>query len=379
MASWRARHSVYPPFAAQPKATTMTQHPLFDPADFRLPEGIAHVCAGGEPPFLRRNEAAMTQYFVDKSTGMPGRTKMEAQVEAARAAIASTMAGRTPDTIGFVSSVADGVSMIAESIDWRPGDNRSASTATNIHPWSPCLRMQRRPPIELRIANGTGVDRLAASVDARTRVIGASAVSYLTGERFDLAALRRLADSVGALLVVDFTQAAGWMEIDAAVTDFGFSACYKWLLGMTGVAVAYWNRQRQPDWTPTTAGWHSIEHGSRPNYTAGVEVRPDALSFTRGNPAHGPVYVLASALAYLQPVRHRRRAAARHDPDRRPARSPARHSKYPSTTPADPARHGANVCIDKPPRPVIVEALYQRGIYAWNGHGRARFSFHGAY
>jgi selenocysteine lyase/cysteine desulfurase len=230
--------------------------------------------------------------------------------------------------------------------------------------------------VELRIAGGTGPGRLAASVDARTRVIGASAVSYLTGERFDLAALRKLADSVGALLVVDFTQAAGWMEIDASITDFAFSACYKWLLGMTGVAVACWNRQRQPEWTPTTAGWHSIEHGSRPNYAAGVAVRPDALRFTRGNPAHGPVYVLASALDYLG--QFETAAVQRHVMGLTgELLEQLKKTQIPSTTPADPARHGANVCIDSPRAQAIVDALYARGIYAWNGHGRARFSFHG--
>jgi selenocysteine lyase/cysteine desulfurase len=236
--------------------------------------------------------------------------------------------------------------------------------------------LQRRPPVELRIAQGTGADRLASCVDARTRVIGASSVSYLTGERFDLAALRRLADRVGALLVVDYTQAAGWMEIDASVTDFAFSACYKWLLGMTGVAVAYWNRQRQPDWTPTTAGWHSIHPGTRPNYAAVLGIKPDALRFTRGNPAHGPVYVLASALDYLRQfdtaaVQDHVLSLTAELLDR------LRDTQIPTTTPADPARHGANVCIDSPRAQAIVDALYQRGVYAWNGHGRARFSFHG--
>jgi len=56
-----------------------------------------------------------------------------------------------------------------------------------------------RPRAELRFARGIEPNRLAALVDTRTRLIGVSYVSYPTGERFDLAALRRLADSVGAL------------------------------------------------------------------------------------------------------------------------------------------------------------------------------------
>ena len=352
----------------------MTLAPLFDPADFRIPAGVVHVCAGGEPPFLYRHDAALLQYAQDKSTGMPGRTAMEARVEAARAG-AARMWRVSPDTIGFVSSVADGVSMVAESIDWRAGDNVCIDSNEYPSVAAP-FALQRRPPVALRVASGSGADRLAAYVDARTRVIGVSAVSYLTGERFDLAALRRLADSVGALLVVDYTQAAGWMQIDAAVTDFAFSACYKWLLGMTGVAVAYWNRQRQPGWTPTTAGWHSIDYARRPEYTAPLHVQADALRFTRGNPAHGPVYVLTGALDYL--ARFEPAAVERHVMqlsgdllDR------LRDLQIPAMTPADPARHGANVCIESPRAAAIHDALYARGIYAWNGYGRVRFSFHG--
>jgi cysteine desulfurase/selenocysteine lyase len=79
----------------------------------------------------------------------------------------------------------------------------------------------------------------------------------------DLPALRRLADQVGAWLLVDFTQASGYLPIEASLADFAFSACYKWMLGIAGVAVAYWNRRRLPGWAPASAGWHSLAPGSR--------------------------------------------------------------------------------------------------------------------
>ena len=46
-------------------------------------------------------------------------------------------------------------------------------------------------------------------------------------------------------------------------------------------------------------------------------------------------------------------------------------------TPNDPARHGASVCIASPRAQAIVDALYAQGVYAWNGQGRVRISFHG--
>ena len=33
----------------------------------------------------------------------------------------------------------------------------------------------------------------------------------------------------------------------------------------------------------------------------------------------------------------------------------------------NPARHGGNVCIDSPQAQAIVDRLYRRGVYAWNG------------
>ena len=352
----------------------MTAHPLFDPAAFRTQDGISHVCAGGEPLWLRAHDDALRQYGIDKGIGMPGRTRMEAQVERVRELLAPSW-GCIPGDLGFVSSVADGVAMVADSLDWQAGDE----IVVDAHEYPSVVMpfgLRRNPKLTLRVATGMAPGRLEALVTPRTRVIGVSAVSYLTGEKYDLASLRRTADAVGALVVVDFTQVAGNQTIPASLSDFGFSACYKWLLGMTGVAVAYWNRARQPDWAPPTGGWHSLAPIPRPDYVAGTALRPDTLRFTRGNPAHGPVYVLATALDYL----------ASHDAQATTAHIAAlsadlldrlAEAGIPTTTPRDPARHAANVCIDSPHAQAWTDSLYRQGIWAWNGHGRLRFSFHG--
>jgi cysteine desulfurase / selenocysteine lyase len=52
-------------------------------------------------------------------------------------------------------------------------------------------------------------------------------------------------------------------------------------------------------------------------------------------------------------------------------------SQIPAMTPRDPARHGASVCIASPRAQTVVDALYAQGVYAWNGQGRVRVSFHG--
>ncbi|PPQ34468.1 aminotransferase class V-fold PLP-dependent enzyme [Rhodopila globiformis] len=347
--------------------------PLFDPADFRIPAGVTHVCAAGETAALRVHDQALLQYLVDKSLGMSGRAAQEAQVEAARAGVARLW-GVTAGDIGFVANVAEGVSIVAGSLDWRDGDAIAIDAEEYPSVVGP-IALRRNPAIRLLQARGGEPDRLARIADGRTRIIAASSVSYLTGERIDLHALRAIADRVGALLLVDFTQASGYLPIEASLADFAFSACYKWMLGITGVAVAYWNRARQPDWSPASAGWHSFAPGGR-GYDPPPALRPDAMRFTRGNPAHGPVYVLNGALSYL--ARHDRLDVQRHVQTLTTALLDGlRPRRLPITTPYDPARHGASVCFTAPDAASVVAALHQKGVYAWNGHGRVRISFHG--
>jgi selenocysteine lyase/cysteine desulfurase len=353
--------------------------PLFDPADFRLPDGVTHVCAAGETPFLKRHARAFEAYAQDKSLGHWGRAPQEAQIERAREG-AAAMWGVQPGDIGFVSNVVEGVAMVVESLDWQPGDNVVVDPDEYPSDVGP-LALRRNPRIELRLADVMDPAAVAAQVDARTRMIVVSAVSYLNAQRPDVLALRRVADGVGALLVVDFTQGAGWMPIDASVADFAFSACYKWMLGTTGVAIAYWNRARQPGWSPASAGWFNIAGnpiigGGRPDYVGGLQLKPDAMRFTRGNPAHAPIYVLNEAMDYLR--QHDVQVVQAHV-QRLTSALLARLAQHgiASTTPQDPARHGASVCVEHPRADAVVEAMYARGVWAWGGRGRIRISFHG--
>ena len=352
----------------------MTTAPIFDPAAFHLPPGVTHVCAGGETAPLRAQEAAFARYLADKADGPRGRVRQEAMVERAREGMAALWHVPARD-IGFVSSVAEGVSMLVESLAWRDGD----TIAVDLNEYPSVVvpfAVRRSNYPTLRFATGTGADRIAAQVDGSTRVIAVSYVSYLNGERMDLHALRRVADSVGALLVVDFTQGSGYLPIEASLADFAFCATYKWMLGITGTAVAYWNSARQPGWAPSTAGWYSIASGARPDYRAGVALRDDAGVFTRGNPSHAGIYALCAALDFFA-------GFAMADVQAHvQGLTTALHDSFTalgiaSSTPRDPARHGASICVDTPRNAAIVDAMQAEGIFAWGGRGRVRFSFHG--
>jgi selenocysteine lyase/cysteine desulfurase len=83
-------------------------------------------------------------------------------------------------------------------------------------------------------------DDLIAALDRQTALIAVSSVQYATGSQVDVVRLRRAARQVGARLIVDATQAAGAIAIDAAAWDVDVivSSGYKWLGGHGGVALA---------------------------------------------------------------------------------------------------------------------------------------------
>src|SRR4029079_8060834 len=134
------------------------------------------------------------------------------------------------------------------------------------------------------------------TVDERTKVLAVSHVSYFTGERHDLAALSQITRDVGSMLMVDATHALGVLPVYAPHTDFLFSACYKWILGTHGVAVAYWNRERQPRWRPREVGWNSIEWQDSQTRGGPFRQHQTGRVFELGNPAYIGTSVLHNAV-----------------------------------------------------------------------------------
>lgn len=360
----------------------MADQPLFHLEDFHPATGITHVCAAGESLPLQAVNTAVSRYANDKAAGHKGRDDQTKELDKVRDLISQAWKV-TSKEVGFVSSVAEGVSIILESLDWNEGDNVCVDVdefPSLVAPFAfKSQRYQQEHGQEKSFTmHYCNAANLPTMVDKKTRLIAVSYVSYLNGARVDLSFYRRLADSVGAILVIDFTQAAGYLPIDASVADFAFSACYKWLLGTTGAAIVYWNQTRQPNWKPATAGWHSLDIGvTRPRWGTGhIDVRDDAMCFCRGNPGHLSIYILREGLDFLN----------QWDPCdiQKHVQTLTTELLYRldqegilASTPKEKERHGASVTIDCVSASKIVEELEKANIYAWNGRGRVRFSFHG--
>src|SRR4029077_3956987 len=83
-------------------------------------------------------------------------------------------------------------------------------------------------------------DTLIEAIDESTSAVAVSSVQYATGTLVDISRLRQSTVQGGARVIVDATQAAGAMRVDAAAwnADAVVASGYKWLGGHGGVALA---------------------------------------------------------------------------------------------------------------------------------------------
>lgn len=77
---------------------------------------------------------------------------------------------------------------------------------------------------------------LADAIGPRTDLVAVSAVQSKDGSIPDLPALREAADQHGARLLLDATQAVGWLPLDARDYDVVVVGAYKWLLSPRGTS-----------------------------------------------------------------------------------------------------------------------------------------------
>jgi selenocysteine lyase/cysteine desulfurase len=80
-----------------------------------------------------------------------------------------------------------------------------------------------------------------------------------TGEVADLDAITRAAATHGVRTLVDATQAAGWLPLDATRFDFLVAAAYKWLMSPRGTAFMVVAPERLDGILPSQAGWYAGE------------------------------------------------------------------------------------------------------------------------
>jgi selenocysteine lyase/cysteine desulfurase len=340
-------------------------------------EDVTHLCTGGEAPWLRSHDGACRRFGELKSGGMAGRDAIFGVYQRAKERVATRL-GISPERVAFLAHASEGLNQAVGAVDWRPGDNAVVADVEFPSLLVPLGRL-RDAGVEARVVRArehcVSVDDLASAVDRRTRLLLVSHVSYLTGQRLDLARCAEIARAAGAWLAVDATHSLGVAPVDGALCDFLVSSCYKWLLATHGAGVFAYDPARVGDVAPTLLGWHSLAHRGGPAAPLAAELHGDAARFEAGNPGLLNLFVLDNALRVLDPFPVEDVLAHAHAlGDALLDGLCARGRRV--TTPSDPAQRAGNVCFLADDAAGLAAGLAERRVLVWGGEGRVRVSAH---
>jgi selenocysteine lyase/cysteine desulfurase len=213
-------------------------------------------------------------------------------VDAARAGFAR-LAGVGADRVAIGTSVAVHVGMIAASLPagaeilFPEGEFSSVVAPFAV-----------RGDLKVRYAPLEG---LADAVRPGTALVAFSSVQSADGRVADLDAVRAAAAAHGARTLVDASQSAGWLPLDAGACDYTVTGGFKFLLCPRGTSFLTVTEEAQQSLPPIFVGMAAAEDPWNSTYGPITRLAPDARRFD-APPAFLSYYGAERSLALLDEV-----------------------------------------------------------------------------
>jgi cysteine desulfurase/selenocysteine lyase len=214
------------------------------------------------------------------------------RAEEVRRQAARLIGAQDPREVAFVENTSSGISLIAEALDWQPGEFPS-----NAYPW---MNLASRGVVYRAVPERDGridTDELLDLIDEHTRVLAISWVEYSNGFRFDLARVGAFCRACGVLFVVDVIQGLGALKLDVESQniDVACASAHKWLLGPEGIGLLYVSNRVVERLRPQRAGWRSMR--DQVNWTElDIEWGPGAQRYESGTLNFLGIHALGAAL-----------------------------------------------------------------------------------
>jgi cysteine desulfurase / selenocysteine lyase len=227
--------------------------------------------------------------------------------------LAAQMINATKEEVAFVKNTSEGISIVANGIDWQWGDRiitTEVEYPANVYPWMEVVRTRGAKLVmipEETDAKGrkfVPVEKiLEAAEDRRTKLVAISHVEYASGQRHDLARIGEFCRMQGKLLCVDAIQTVGVTPVDVQAMNIDFLAAdgHKWMMGPEGAGIFYCRKELIERTRPLMVGWMNVinsqDYGNY-DYT----LRPDAGRFECGSHNVAGLLGLKASLEMLKSV-----------------------------------------------------------------------------
>ncbi|MER6722833.1 aminotransferase class V-fold PLP-dependent enzyme [Streptomyces halstedii] len=226
----------------------------------------AEFASGGATAYLatascgllpRRAVEAVTALAERNATGSRGGAGSFDAVDRARAGFAR-IAGVDPGRVATGGSVAVHVALVAASLP--AGAEVLAPEGEFSSVVSP---FAVRGDLRTRYVPLAG---LAEAVRPETALVALSAAQSSDGRVADLDAVRAAAAAHGARTLLDASQSAGWLPLDAGAYDYTVTGAFKFLMCPRGTSFLTVTEEAQETLPVLYAGWLSAEDRWNSNY-----------------------------------------------------------------------------------------------------------------
>lgn len=203
--------------------------------------------------------------------------------------------------IALVKNTSEGIAMVANGLDWKPGDRIVAfeeEFPANFWPWK---RLERKGlHVDLLPATAT-LDRIEDAA-RRARLLSISFVQFLSGYRADLDSIGDICHRNDCLFFVDAIQGMGAFPLDVRRSRIHALAAdgHKWMTGPEGCGVLYIQRDLQDRIEPVEFGWTNTAHFN--DYRRDDTLRPDAGRYECGTLNTIGIFGLRAAIEFLLQV-----------------------------------------------------------------------------
>ncbi|MES2596593.1 MAG: aminotransferase class V-fold PLP-dependent enzyme [Verrucomicrobiota bacterium] len=216
-------------------------------------------------------------------------TSMQEFPEAWRAtnetrAIAAQMLGAKASEISLLGPTSLGLSLVANGLDWKPGDEvvcYQDDYPANVYPWTDLARHGVTVKLLKPEAPGAITPELVeAALTPNTKLVALASCHFLSGYRILLDDIGRMLRERGVLFCLDAIQTLGAFETRVDYVDFLSADSHKWMLGPMAAGVVYVREEVQEQLRPTLLGSWNVRS---PNFIAQPQIE-----FERGGRRYEP-------------------------------------------------------------------------------------------
>lgn len=220
-------------------------------------------------------------------------------------ALCGRFIGAPADEVALLGPTSLGLSLFANGLDWRPGDELvcyADDYPANVYPWAALARRgvsvrRLRTPEPGRIPPEAVMEMLTT----RTRMVALASCHYLTGWRIDIDAIGGLLRERGILFSLDAIQTIGAFPTVTAHVDFLSADAHKWMLGPMAIGIVYVAARNFEICEPTLLGAWNVRS---PEFIAQeqIEFEPTARRYEPGVLNAAGIYGMKASLELLESV-----------------------------------------------------------------------------